>query len=343
MKISPIADKILLPLAPTIAGTIADYLQLMTQEVYIYLSQNCDNVDPDLLQNRFWHWQFEKSIRLVSTSQYQYVSAIAHRLAAKLSLTPLEICQNLQPDSSAVIVDPNFCLELCCWYNDAGYIYFQISPRSIAVWLNYIHDLPLNLQLGTIAARDDDLSPLGSVNLAIYAHARCCSLLKLADAEKLVAITANWQITTPDRSIGGNDRRYLKNPGITELTSIFEHSVEYRLIHALMEVLDGLYGDNLQIVSPEQSKLSRAEVVESTGGIVRRNSSEKIRPPNWTKLTIDLAQSWLEFYRHCRIFGDLNSQNPRLAIARCGLTAISRRYLQVLLENYLGIKASIEL
>jgi hypothetical protein len=245
-------------------------------------------------------------MRLVPTSPYQYVSAIAHRLAAKSSLTPLEICQQLQMPIAASTIDRFDCLNLSCWYNDSGYIYFQLPPGSIATWLNYLHDLPFEVDV-------DRHPPRSSVNIAIYAHARCCSCLKLAQIEKLVAITDNWQIDIPDRS-------YLKNQLTAELTSIFEQPVKYRLIHALMEVLDSIYSYNLQS--------DRRQTVSS---------------PNWTKLTIDLAQSWLEFYRHCRIFGDLQRQNPHLAIARCGLTAISRRYLQILLENYLGVHAAIEL
>jgi hypothetical protein len=82
------------------------------------------------------------------------------------------------------------------------------------------------------------------------------------------------------------------------------------LIQVLMDVLDGIYGD---------------------------------RPQNWSKLSFRLAECWLEFDRDCRIFGDTKRQNPQLAIARCGLTAISRHYLQVLLEEYLGVLAPVEL
>ena len=155
--------------------------------------------------------------------------------------------------------------------------------------------------------------------IAIYAHTRCCSVLQLAQSEKLVTITADWQLSTADLSC-------LENPSTAELRSIFDCPAQQRLIHALMAVLDGIYSDNLRFVSPQLPS-----------GIVRPDPIAQIRSPNWTKLTLDLAQSWLEFYRDCRIFGDVQRQNPRLAIARCGLTAISRRYLQVLLENYLGL------
>jgi hypothetical protein len=320
VKTFPLSDPIVLPLAPTIAGTIADYLQSIAQELYVSLSTNYDNANTEFAQDLFWHEdlgrngvksnRFAASIGCVPTLQYQYVSPIAHRLATKLGLTPLEICQRLQPLSPSLAVNPRDRLDLYCWYNDSGYIYFQLAPTTIAIWLNYIHDLPLEIQL------DRDRSP-ASVNIALYAHDRCCSLLALAQTEKLVTITDNWQIDRTARSI--NVRSCPENHFTATLTSIFEEPAEQRLIQTLMEVLDGIY-----------DRRSQLQVV--------RRVAVSGRAINWAKLTIDLAESWLEFHRHCRIFGDLHRRNPRLAIARCELTAISRRYLQVLLEHYLGVK-----
>ncbi len=204
-------------------------------------------------------------------------------------------------------------LELDWWYNEAGYIYFQLTVESIERWLNYIHDLPLNLQLNR-----DCQSRAASV--ALYAHARCCSVLKLAAAAKLVTITDDWQVVTPELA-----RQSGKNP-FGAAASHFEHPAEQQLIQVLMRVLDGIY---------EQSWLDSVQFVNQPHG--QRQS------PNWHKLTLDLAQSWLDFYRDCRILGEIKSQNPQLAIARCGLSAIARRYLQLLLENYLGISAAIEM
>jgi hypothetical protein len=314
MKIFPLSDPILLPLAPTMAEKIADYLQVTTQQVYGRSLNNYDNVATDMTQDLTWHRQCQQSIKLATTSPYQYVSTIAHRLAAKSSFTPLEICQQLKPLTLVAHVTDDR-LDLCCWYNAAGYIYFQPTTGSIARWLNYIHDLPLSVCL------TPDRTP--EIRIAIYAHARCCSTLELAASEKLVTITTTWQIVAPGWSI---DRSYpsvpncQKNSLAAGSVCLFQHPAQDRLIHVLMRVLDAIYGQS-----------SRTEVSPiSTISL-------------WTKLTIELAESWLEFYRHCRIFGDLKSQNPHLAIARCGLTAISRRYLQVLMENYLGVKAAIDL
>jgi DALR anticodon binding domain len=325
MKFIPLSDPIFLPLSPTIAGAIVDYLQSISQSLYVHSPRNCDNVDTELPQDLFWYyWYFQRSIRQVPTLQYQYVSTIAHRLAAKSSFTPLEIWQKLQLSIAATKTNPGDRLELGCWCNDAGYIYFELTPQAIATWLNYVGDLPIY---------SIDLRPqhqVAAVDIAIYAHARCRSLLKLAHTEKIVEVTANWQLHMPDWSVGSGT----KNQYTAALTSIFEYPAECRLIQVFMAILDEIYDHHRQIDIARQLKSSN-----SAGD----RSNQSVKSPNWTKLTIDLAQSWLDFYRDCRIFGDVKSQNPHLAIARCGLTAIAHRYLQVLLENYLGVRAVDEL
>jgi hypothetical protein len=369
VKIFPFSDPILLPLAPTIALAIADYLQSIAQKPNINsLQQNWADDVIELQPDLYWHGQFQRSIRQIPTSQYQYVSTIAHQLAAKSSLTPLEICQNLDlPIPTQTVAEQSVHLELDCWYNQASYIYFQLTPKSIEIWLNYIHDLPLE-QIGftgistptrsSLHKRRAQTPPTHSIpqegsgfcvgdslpsgtgrgcanayDLAIYAHARCCSLLKLAAAEKVVRLTTDWRIGTSNWLL---DVPRIENRLTTESNCIFGHPAEQQLIQTLMAVLNVIYSDNRQLISSDTGSIAaNAPLPPTTNG--HRKS------PDWTKLTIDLAQSWLEFYRHCQIFGNLKHQNPRQDIARCGLTAISRRYLQVLLENYLGVNAAEEL
>jgi hypothetical protein len=322
VKIFPFSDPIRLPLAPTIASTIADYLQSIAQKPNINsLQKNGARDVIELQPDLYSHGQFQRSIRQIPTSQYQYVSTIAHQLAAKSVLTPLEICQNLDISiPTLTVVERSAHLDLNCWYSEASYIYFQLAPKSIEIWLNYIHDLPFE-QLGCTGAS----TPTSSLDVAIYAHARCCSLLKLAAAEKVVTVTADWLL----------DVECVKNRLPTESNDIFEHLAEQKLIQTLMAVLEVIYSDRRQLQSSQSESIT--EQISSGSFNGHRKS------PNWTKLTLDLAQSWLEFDRHCQIFGDVKHQNPRLVIARCELTAISRRYLQVLLENYLSIEAVVEL
>jgi hypothetical protein len=138
MQMCPRSEPILLPLAPTIAGAIAEYLRLVTWEFYINLER-----DPNIsAKNSIAHWQQNLPVRRVPTSQYQYVSPIAHQLAAKFQLTPLEICQNLPLSVLTVPSATNSGLEIDVSYTDAGDIDIRLDPRSISLWLNYLHDLP---------------------------------------------------------------------------------------------------------------------------------------------------------------------------------------------------------
>lgn len=335
MKIVPLSDPIFLPLAPTIAGAIVDYLQSIAQSLYVHSPRNCDNVDTELPQDLFWYWYFQRSIRQVPTLQYQYVSTIAHKLAAKSSFTPLEIWQQIQLSIATKTINPGDRLELGCWCNDAGYIYFELTPPAIAIWLNYIHELPM-LQGRGSANESIDLPPqqqVAAVDIALYAHARSRSLLKLAGTEKIVEVTANWQLNMPDWSVGS----CAKNQYTAALTSIYEHPAEKRLIQVLMVVLDGIYSHPIQFNVLRQLKSS--DPIGDLNSIARHpeRTNQQVKSPNWSKLTLDLAQSWLDFHRYCRIFDESKSQNPHLALARCGLTALAHRYLQVLLENYLGV------
>jgi hypothetical protein len=317
MKIFPLSDSVLATFTPTIAGILTNYLRLTTQKIYINLGAGIDkNVTQPPLN---------LVIRRLPTARYQYISPIAHQLAATLGLTPLEICQNFQRQIEPLHNHGSPVIEVRCWYTDAGYIHFQLAPTMIAMWLNWIQDGSREW-LTITGLRESETSnsikkdkvnsncqtysnfAQSQSSLALYTHARCCSLLRLARTEKIISCDNFWQITTPNWLICDLDRSC--NCSITDQKFIFDTGVEDKLIHALMDVLDGIYGD---------------------------------RPQNWSKLALNLAQSWLEFNRSCQIFGDLQRQNPRLAIARCGLTAISRRYLQVLLEDYLGVTALTEL
>jgi hypothetical protein len=299
----------------------------MSERVYLHLPHFRDNLAPELPTDESWFWQCQQSIKPVTTTQYQYVSTIAHPLAAKFSLTPLQICQIGQVCQTSMPlqeVDPANRLELCCWYNDAGYLYFQLMPIEIELWLTYLDRLP-PLDLAAAAGHWHTTGTSGSgLEIAVYAHARCCSALKLADREKSISIATDWRLDPPDWLQHGRENR---QP--VDSSGIFDCPLEIQLIQTLMAVVDAIYIHH-----------DRASSEIGTKSRDRRSSRST---PNWSKLTIDLAQSWLNFHRDCRILGEIKLKNPRLAIARCGLTAIVRRYLQILLEGYLGVSAVEEL
>jgi hypothetical protein len=292
MKNFPLSDSLVLPFAPSIAGVISDYLQSATQEIYINLRFNNDKIVT------------QPAIKQILIVPNCYSSPIAHQLSEILQLTPLEICKLMHAPVKSAVTAPQILLD--CWYSDSGYIYFQLTPSAVAFWLNYLATDP---QCGSVGVREhnretaNDLEPA----LALYAHARCCSLLKLASTEKLIATADRSQMTPADWLTIDSDRGHNRPP--TDRMLIFVHPAEYRLIHAFLDILDGIHSNKTQ---------------------------------RWSKLVLYLAQRWLEFDRDCQTFGDVQRQNPRLATARCGLTSIARTYLRVLLEEYLGTIAPTE-
>jgi hypothetical protein len=302
VKTFPLYDSISLALNPSIMAKISDYLRETTQKIYINLATGNDKIVTRSI--------LEIPIYRINVTQYQYVSQIAHVLAAKMDLTPVEICQSLHLTLATANVSHLNHLKLWVWYSDTGQIYFQLTPSSMLLWLDYIHTLqPTSYRVANVPMKiHSGFAPQSPVSVAIYAHARCCAKLRLACTEKIISIDDRWQITTPNWSICDRDRS--QNCATTDRNLIFELPAENRLIQVLMDVLDGICGERSQ---------------------------------NWAKLSFKLAECWLEFDRDCQIFGDTKRHNPQLAIARCGLTAISRRYLQVLLEEYLGVQAPVEL
>lgn len=61
------------------------------------------------------------------------------------------------------------------------------------------------------------------------------------------------------------------------------------------------------------------------------------------KLALALSQAWEEFFKHCRIWGEVKTQTPKLAQARLGLVAVTQKLLRSLLQDYLGVCAPVEL
>jgi hypothetical protein len=264
---------------PSVAGVIRNYLQLGLARIYLDSSPPGDRFIANSGKNL--------PVRRVSNSQYQYISPIAHQLAATSSLTPLTIAQTLWECLPPELTSSSPQMEMQYWYTDKAYLCFQFTPRSIATWLDYIYtETPAPIAIGWQDRPNVDLSIL------VYTHARCQAVLKLAQTEGLITKDLDaWYIPRSiwfDRDSDRCDNRFKP-----EIMVNLEEITEGRLIHALMDVLDGI------------------------GSL----------DPGLTRSVINLAQSWLEFHRHCRIFGDVKRQNPHLAIARCGLTAIVERLL----------------
>ncbi|MFB2839623.1 DALR anticodon-binding domain-containing protein [Floridanema evergladense] len=177
-----------------------------------------------------------------------------------------------------------------------GWLHLQLTDLGIATWLQSL----AGRSRGGLNYPLVPLSPVPSSQSLFpvqYAHARCCSLLRLAQRE------GKWGAIAPDAI------PWLNEMGQLRLTDPAERS----LISQLFSALDALY------------------------------CSESAKKFNWEKLAQEISLCWENFYRQCRIWGEVQAETPELAQARLGLLMATQVMLQLLLEDYLGVSAPMEL
>ncbi len=142
--------------------------------------------------------------------------------------------------------------------------------------------------------------------LVQYAHARCCSILALAHQQGLIVLK-DGQLLQPSPIPWLQDEQAATHQS-RQLCLV--HPAEKRLIALVLDILE------------EQEKLEQRRAL---------------------KFAIALSQAWEEFSKHCRIWGEVKTQTPKLAQARLGLVAVTQGLLRSLLEDCLGVCAPVEL
>ena len=269
--------------------------------------------------------------RVSERNYVMYRSAIALRLSPHLPQSACDIANQLLASLPTVIHNSaqqkvlNFTVEV----ESSGWINFWLSDRALATWLQHlihisprrglkerepnnchgedIHRTPLQHLLHSQNDSHHYLFPIQ------YAHARCCSLLRLAHQYGVVQLTdaqlktANWQFVEPNPIPWLNDEQGVDT---AEIPLRLVHPSERRLLAQLLEVQD------------EIATLDRLRAV---------------------KLASALSREFESFYSSCRIWGEVKIQTPKLAQARLGLTAVTQQLLRSLLQDQLGLAAPVEL
>ncbi len=139
-----------------------------------------------------------------------------------------------------------------------------------------------------------------------YAHARCCSLLRLVQREGLMPMS---KLALCDR-----DRApQLQIPWLVDNEIRFNHPASYRLIAGLVTVVDDLVCSDIP------------ELI------------------HWQKVALNLSRAFESFWSSCRIFGEEKIVSPKLSQARIGLVIATKVALKLLLEEKLNICAIDEL
>ena len=244
-----------------------------------------------------------------------YKSAIALKLAPVLQQSAIYIATELAKYCRKIVNTEgkkdvvNLHIEVI----SSGIIYMKLTDLSIANWLSYLISFPLkdNRQKFQVNVNHQSCEIINLFPIQ-YSHARCCSLLRMAEWDGLITLAPTnpenysqfWLIQTPD-SIP-----WQKSNGQLQ----FLHHSEYELIGQIASTLDYIY------------------CVSTTR-----------KPINWVKVANSLNTAFQNFYRQCRIWGEVKVKTPKLAKARLGLVLVTQSLLRFLLEESLGGSAPIEL
>ena len=169
--------------------------------------------------------------RSKDSARVLYVSAIALKLAKTWQQTPQTIAAQFA-ETLKPLCYPDFAVKVA----PAGIIELELTDAGLAVWLQRLAQTNLPVPESRI------LSPVVSADRLFpiqYSHARCCSLLRMAHRDRIIAIAQPdvttapqiWSLASPNPIpwIDEGDRLRLVHPA------------ERSLISQMLTVLDNLY------------------------------------------------------------------------------------------------------
>ena len=210
-----------------------------------------------------------------------------------------------------------------------GWINLRLSDRSLAIWLQQLIERgrrPENEPCPTLDTRHQSTPVQAESRYNLfpiqYAHARCCSLLRLAENQGLIELRTKIE-----------DRQGDANPRFTQSNWQIVRPLP---IPWLKENLLETEQVRLQLEHPAEQALI-AQIVDLL------DAGSELELDNWRKRGIALSQGFEQFYRSCRIWGEVKTQTPQLAMARLGLVAVTQTVLRSLLIEHFGIFPLVEL
>ncbi len=235
--------------------------------------------------------ELEKIINHCPLKQYPglvYRWAIAFPLANTLKSSPQEVAGELLICLREGVIESDLVLEFNISVAEDGLIDFHLKDTSLGLWLHmavtsyqscscqaWPEQAVTSHQLSALEERDRPGSCYTSENLfpVQYAHARCCSLLSLAEESGLIELT--------ERNFRGKVWPWNKPNPVPGRPFLLTHPPENNLIAQLFLIVDAL----------ECAK----EVDWVKGAISLSNTWEEFyrKSPIWGEVELELAQGRL--------------------------------------------------
>lgn len=257
--------------------------------------------------------QTVRSIPLKRASKaipFVYVCAIAHRLATPSQPAALIAAQLVDALLQPLPIPGEDSLSgIVVQATATGWLQFELSDRAIAAWLDRLLAKALPQQSCTppTSMERQTLLPTATIFEVQYAHARCCSLLRLAHSEGLITLNRldaplDWHIVNP--------------PFVPWLTATAQlclnHPADRRLLGYLVEALDCLSDE-----SPHRTQQS----LRSAQAIAQAMQAFHRVHPLWRK----------------------TGTEPNLVVSQLGLLLATQRILYALLADGLALQPVVEL
>ncbi|ERT04594.1 arginyl tRNA synthetase N terminal domain protein [Lyngbya aestuarii BL J] len=234
----------------------------------------------------------------------RYHSAIALKLAKINHQNPIEIATQIVHSLSF----PNQGVEMTMEVIPSGMIAFELTDHAVVTWLKQMTQTPLSAS--SFSPTSTQTISLNQNLFAVqYSHARCCSILRLADRDRLITLAQPHLQTTPPLwlLIKPNPIPWLDVNGKLQLN----HYSEQQLIWQIITALDACY------------------------------TSSEIQ--YWQNKAHQISDAFQAFYSQCRIWGEVKLKTPKKAQARLGLILVTQAILRYILQEKLAIIAPLEL
>ena len=209
------------------------------------------------------------------------------------------------------------------WIHPEGWLYADFDANNLAKFLqNLITAESTLLALAQTKQVSEIRPPIISSDPVLfrlqYAHARCCSLLRLAHQEKFLPLDLEHYFRGCGTSLWQTDSGELR----------LQTKAEQALLLALLQFPQSL--------SPQ--KVAYGCCATTVPGVETR-VMWPLPQAHLREQAMVWGQLFSNFYSDCRLFGEIQTHEPQLAAARFALVLMIKKVLAFFLQDILQMAA----